>query len=121
MFNKIKGGGFMNLYQNGVFIITVVSSLLLIFLSLVKPNNSGKWVKAYSILPEKEKKKYNPVIVLNRMKKILLLITIIGAVGLVLSILINEKLIILTSILIFVLFTISIQYAGLKSGLIDKD
>lgn len=114
----------MDIYQKGIkaiLNITIASSLIFIFLSLVKPNKSGNWIKWYSILSEKEKKKYDPVIILNRMKKMLLLISIVGAVGLVLSIFVNGKFIIPTGILIFLFLIISIPYAGLKSGLIDKD
>lgn len=113
----------MFLFQNaikGILYITTASFLIFIFLSFIKPNKSGKWLRWYSILPQEEQKKYNPVILLNRTKKILLLISIVGTVGLVLSTFVNEKFKIPTTILIFVIFIIAVPFTGLKNALIDK-
>jgi len=113
----------MSLFQHairGMFYITTAVFTIYIFSLFIKPSKSGNWILWYNTIPQKEQKKYDPVILLNRIQRILLLISIVGAVGLVLSIFVNEFLKIPATILIFAILIISIPYTSLRHALIDK-
>lgn len=110
----------MDKWQKGILDITIASFLIFVFLSLANPKKSVNWIKWYLLLQEKEKKNYNPEIALNNIKRILLLVGVIGIVGLILSIFINKLFAIPTFILILLVFIVFIKYTGPKISLIIK-
>lgn len=109
----------MNIYQEGILIISLVSFFIFIGLSFVDSKRAIKWIKWYYLLDESEKKNYDPHISLYRIRKVLFIVGFAGMLGLLLSIFVNQLLIFPTFILILLILIISIRYTGPSSAKIE--
>lgn len=117
---KIEIGGIsMDKYQSGLLAVSLANLLIFIIYTLVNENKSSRWFKWYNQMDREEQKKYNPIIAVHRLKRVLLLIILVGSSGFLISLYI-PLISILAFALIFVILLVSIGYLGPKGCKIEK-
>lgn len=111
----------MDDYQLVLLVISLATFITFLILSFIKEEKNGQWVSWYAKLTLREKKKYNPSIALSRMKKVLVITSLISMSGLILSLYIDERISKATFLLLLIIFILQIQYTGPKSSLIKDE
>ncbi|MEA4825452.1 MAG: hypothetical protein VB130_02280 [Clostridium sp.] len=109
----------MDKFQSGL--LTISSAILLIFIiyTLVNENKSSKWFKWYNQMDSEEQKKYNPIIAVHKLKRVLFLIVLVGISGFLISFYISS-ISIVTFALILIMLLVSIRYLGPRGCKIEK-
>ena len=113
------GGIEMNKFQSSLLNVILATSMIYIFYSMVSDEKSSKWFKWYNQMNSEEQKRYDPKIYVHRLKKVLLLIVMVGAIGFLLSFLVSS-ISIITFILILIILLFSIMYTGPKGCKVQK-
>jgi len=109
----------MEKYQSGLLAISLANLLIFIIYTLVNENKSSRWFKWYNQMDREEQKKYNPIIAVHKLKRVLFLIILIGISGFLISLYI-PLISILAFALIFIILLVSIVYLGPKGCKIEK-
>lgn len=109
----------MDKFQRGLLIISLATLLIFIIFILVSEDKSCKWFKWYKQMDNEEQKKYDPIIAVNKLKKLLFLIILIGVSGFLISFYI-PCISIVSFALIFIIFLFSMRYLGPRGCKIKK-
>lgn len=109
----------MDKFQGSLLNITLATLMIYIFYFMVSDEKSSKWFKWYNQMNSEEQKGYDPKISVHRLKKVLLLIVMLGAIGFLLSFLVSY-ISIITFILILIILLFSIIYTGSKGCKVQK-
>ncbi|WP_125152464.1 hypothetical protein [Clostridium rectalis] len=109
----------MDKFQRGLLAINAATLLIFIIYTLVNENKSSKWFKWYNQMDCDEQKKYNPIIAVHKLKRMLFIILLVGTSGLLISFYIPSSSIV-AFILIFIIFFHSIGYLGPRRCKSDK-
>ena len=109
----------MNKFQSSLLNVILATLMIYIFYFMVSDEKSSKWFKWYNQMNSEEQKRYDPKISVHRLKKVLLLIVMLGAIGFLLSFLVSS-ISIITFILILIILLFSIIYTGSKGCKIQK-
>ncbi|CAM2793712.1 hypothetical protein HAHI6034_00315 [Hathewaya histolytica] len=109
----------MDKFQSGLLTISSVNLLIFIIYTLVNENKSSKWFKWYNQMDSEEQKKYNPIIAVHKLKRVLFLIVLVGISGFLISFYISS-ISIVTFALILIILLVSIRYLGPRGCKIEK-
>lgn len=109
----------MDKFQSGLLAISSANLLIFIIYTLVNENKSSKWFKWYNQMDSEEQKKYNPIIAVNKLKRVFFLIVLVGISGFLISFYI-PAISIVSFALIFIIFLVSIGYLGPRGCKIKK-
>lgn len=113
------GGIKMNKFQSSILNVILATLMIYIFYFMVSDEKSSKWFKWYNQMNSEEQKRYDPKISVHRLKKVLLLIVMVGAIGFLLSFL-ASSISIITFILILIILLFSIIYTGPKGCKVQR-
>ncbi|WP_032121160.1 hypothetical protein [Clostridium amazonitimonense] len=108
----------MDKFQKGIVVITFATLAIYIFLSIVNVEKSSKWVKWYWQMDVEEQRKYDPRIAIYRLKKVLVIMLLVGISGFLLSWFIKPVISIITFGVIMVILVFSVGYIGPKNCLL---
>ena len=109
----------MDKFQSGLLAISSATLLIFIIYTLVNEKESSKWFKWYNQMDSEEQKKYNPIIAVHKLKRVLFLIVLVGISGFLISFYI-PSISIVAFVLIFIIFLVSIGYLGPRGCKIEK-
>lgn len=109
----------MDKFQIGLLTISSATLLIFIIYTLVNEEKSSKWFKWYNQMDSEEQKKYNPIIAVHKLKRVLFLIVLVGVSGFLISFYISS-ISIVTFALIFIILLVSIRYLGPRGCKIKK-
>ncbi|WP_142413914.1 hypothetical protein [Hathewaya massiliensis] len=109
----------MDKFQIGLLTISLATLLIFIIYTLVNEEKSSKWFKWYNQMDSEEQKKYNPIIAVHKLKRVLFLIVLVGVSGFFISFYISS-ISIVTFALIFIILLVSIRYLGSRGCKIKK-
>lgn len=109
----------MDKFQSGLLTISSVNLLIFIIYTLANENKSSKWFKWYNQMDSEEQKKYNPIIAVHKLKRVLFLIVLVGISGFLISFYISS-ISIVTFALILIILLVSIRYLGPRGCKIEK-
>ncbi|MCC3870297.1 hypothetical protein [Terrisporobacter mayombei] len=109
----------MDKFQSGLLAISLANLLIFIIYILVNENKSSKWFKWYNQMDSEEQKKYNPIIAVHKLKRVLFLIVLVGISGLLISFYI-PLISIVALALIFIILLVSIGHLGSRGCKIEK-
>lgn len=110
----------MDKFQRGIVVIAFASLAIYVFISMVNIEKSSNWIKWYYQMNIEEQKKYDPKIAICRLKKVLVMISVVGIAGFLLSWFIKPAISIIAFVIIIAIFAFSISYIGPKNCLIVK-
>ncbi len=117
---KEKQVKLMDKFQRGILLIASAAFTIYLFFSLVDVKKSSKWLKWYWQMNLEERRKYDPRIAIGRIKKILVMIFIIGIFGFLLSWFVKPVISIITFSIILVILVFSIGYTRPKNCLLEE-
>lgn len=108
----------MDKFQSGIVVITFAALAIYIVLSIVSVEKSSKWVKWYWQMDADEQRRYDPRISICRLKKVLVIMLVVGILGFLLSWFIKPVISIMTLAVIMVILVFSSSYIGPKNCLL---